>query len=84
MAPISQREAHRLRRRVEALEEELRSQRNSFTLEWPSSVCIRRIDVSPEEMAAIKTARLLEHAVVAVPQSGVEVALFANKLRKRE
>jgi hypothetical protein len=66
---ISQREALRLRRRVEALESMLLSQRRAYSQEWPGGVDICRFDFSNSTAAIpeiVRTARKLGHAVVAV------------------
>lgn len=65
---ISQREAQRLKKRVEVLEEELSKQRRHWCSEWPGGVHVDTVDVKSEEYHIAKTARKLGHAVVVVPQ----------------
>lgn len=63
---ISQREAQRLRKRVDELEKQIVDQNRSWSAAWPGGTHIRTMDASmhSELRAAIKTARMLKHAVV--------------------
>lgn len=64
---ISQREARRLRKRVDTLESVLTNQRRSYGQEWVGGVDIGRFTFSTSFHAdVIRTARRLGHAVVAV------------------
>jgi hypothetical protein len=76
---ISQREARRLRRKVAELEGVLNDQRRVYAYDWPSSTTITQIQPCESQLVAIKTARLLGHAVVAVPQNNGWLHLFAVK-----
>lgn len=65
---ISQREARRLRKRVDELEQAFESQRRRWSQEFFGGVeigCIMLNDM-PKTLSAIRTARTLRHAVVAV------------------
>lgn len=68
MAPISQREARRLQKRVERLESILSSQRRRYVQTYPGGTNFYTLDLSNNMPAyyAVKTARLLGHAVVVV------------------
>lgn len=68
MKPISQVEARRLRKRVNQLEGVLAAQRLVYSKTWPSGIYIAQ-DASPsiEVHQAIKTARILNHAVFVIP-----------------
>lgn len=63
---ISQREARKLRKRVAELERHIESQHRNWSRDWPGGVHIRTLDAAAngELRAAIKTARMLNHAVV--------------------
>jgi hypothetical protein len=66
MANISQREARRLRRRVEELESRERARRATWGQEWFGGVVVASCKWEPSDVVpvAIRTARLLTHAVV--------------------
>lgn len=64
---ISQREARRLRKRVDELERILSAQRYSWAAEWPSGVQLDSVQVQNNEWHIVTTARKLGHAVVVVP-----------------
>jgi hypothetical protein len=64
---ISQREARRLQQQVAKLEKQLDEQLRHWSSSWPGGVHIRTLDASAahhELRVAIKTARMLDHAVV--------------------
>jgi hypothetical protein len=75
---ISQREARRLKKRVDQLEGVLRSQRASWGHVYPGGVNIATVTFAPEHtiLTAIRTARKLDHAVVVV-ESGDVVYFYA-------
>ncbi len=64
---ISQREARRLKKRVDELETVLNEQRRSWVSDWPGGVHIASVSwAAPDATCArIKVARQLGHAVVA-------------------
>ena len=68
---ISQREARRLRKRVEELEEWAREKRWDWSSGAPFS-SVKIADSSPSEavLKAVEVARTLNHAVIAVPANG--------------
>jgi hypothetical protein len=63
---ISQREARRLRRRVEQLERNEESRNNRWSGDYVGGVHLWNATVPETVFAAIKVARALGHAVVAV------------------
>lgn len=78
---ISQREARRLLARVLRLERERDEQRAGWATDYPCGVNIATLDLSqlPAELSAIRTARRLAHAVVAVTEQH-QVRLYALPL----
>jgi hypothetical protein len=76
---ISQREAAQWRKRALAAEEILHIQKRHYWKDWPSSTVIARSQPAETVLAAVKTARMLEHGVVAVTQDK-EMVYFAVKL----
>lgn len=76
---MSQREAKRWRKRALDAEDVLFRQKRHYWKDWPSSVVIGRIVSSDKVLGAVKTARQLEHGVVAVAQEN-EIVFFAVKL----
>ena len=81
---ISQREARRLRKRVAELEDQDDSRRLRWAGDWPGGVEIARVQFS--EMGApmaIRTARKLKHAVVAIENGSCEVRFLALPLAER-
>lgn len=74
---ITQREASRLRRRVNELESQLAMLMTSWNQEMPSYTAIGRETSSATLHRAIRVARQLKHAVVAVEQSNTEIVYFA-------
>lgn len=79
---ISQRDAQRLKRRVDELEQNLHHMRNRWSSAWvPGWVNIDNFVLSDAQFARLSTARLLKHAVIIVPAvSGNEVKLYAEPL----
>lgn len=67
MKRFSQREARRLRKRVDELESQIRKQHNNWSSDWPGGVHIGSISWAARDItvARIETARKLGHAVVA-------------------
>ena len=61
---ISQREARRLRKRVEELESLENKRRRSWVTEYPGGVYLASSSPAPHIHAMVKTARKLGHAVV--------------------
>lgn len=78
---ISQQEAHRLRRRVNELESQLALRMTSWNEEMPSYTAIGRETMSATLHRAVRVARQLKHAVVAVEQSNSEIVFFACDTR---
>lgn len=62
--PISQREAHRLKKRVEQLQEEKRIALNQWRSEYPGGIHIRNFNCSDVTVAALDTAQKLGCALV--------------------
>jgi hypothetical protein len=69
---ISQREARRLRQRVEELEIAEVRRRRGWSADYPGGVHIASVEYSADHrlLVAIGTARRLGHAVVVVERSG--------------
>jgi hypothetical protein len=65
---ISQREARRLRKKVQEFEQKFRAQTDRWIGEWPGSVILHRLPVDKETVAIVKTAKALRHAVVVTMQ----------------
>jgi hypothetical protein len=62
---ISQREARRLRKRVQELEAAQRHARNRWSSDYPGGACLGCIDRDKDWLSGrIEAARLLGHAVV--------------------
>lgn len=77
MATISQREAHRLRKRVAELELLIDGQRKSWSRDWPGGTHILTVTAPGAiALAAVHTARQLRHAVV-VLEDGDNLQLYA-------
>jgi hypothetical protein len=75
---ISQREARRLKKRVEHLESVLRNQRAVYGQEWPGGVEIGRFTFNNNYISeVVRTARKLGHAVVAVGNDTETVRFIA-------
>lgn len=82
MAIISQREAHRLRKRVEELEAGENARLNRWTGDYPSfaNICNLRESLSFDvAISAINTARLLKHYVI-VKCDGDTIQFYASNL----
>ncbi len=79
---ISQREARRLRKRVEELEQQEKYRRNRWASDWHGLwVNILSVNLDAAAYATIKTARILQHAVICLPDgNGTTVRLYAEKL----
>lgn len=76
---ISQREARRLKKRVEQLENELNGQRNAWARDYPGGTNIGRVDGVFLMAGKVGVARQLAHAVVAV-NDGENLLLYALPL----
>ena len=77
MKPISQREAHALRKRVRELEGRELSRFTRWAQDYPGGVNIAVVTLDDVTAAKLKTARALSHAVVAVPQSDNRLYFYA-------
>ena len=76
---ISQREARRLRKRVEELEQLEDSRLKAWKSEYPGGVFLTGISVQPAVHAMAKTARKLGHAVVVTTNGDTELHFYALK-----
>jgi len=74
---ISQREARRLRKRVDELERRDEARRRAWSGEYPGGVHIDTLTVAGVEYVAIKTAWSLGYYVVVKPSRTNEVQVFA-------
>lgn len=82
---ISQREARRLRKRVEELENAEDVRRRRWGLDWPDGIEITRMKYETGDApvaTAIYTARKLRHAVVAVTDGTGLIRFVALPLAK--
>jgi hypothetical protein len=79
---ISQREARRLRKRVSELEADELSRRRQWATEWPGGTTIASTSWSKDAAVpvAIRTARCLGHAVVALEDGAGLVRFVAVRL----
>ena len=79
---ISQREARRLRKRVEQLEDLEEQRNNAWTQAWPMGKHIGSVQLVADSFlaGAIKTSRLLNHAIVASITEQGKVNFHAMKL----
>lgn len=79
---ISQREARRLKKRVQELEKEINAQRASWSSDWPGGVHIAtaEADMLATICARLETARRLGHAVVATEASKTRIEFRALPL----
>ena len=80
---ISQREAHRLKKRVTQLEEVIRHQRVRWASEWLGGVLLCREEAVAINHAMVKTARRLGHAVVIVPEDEETYGFYALPLPEK-
>jgi hypothetical protein len=80
---ISQREARALKRRVQELEAMEDRRRNAWAESYPGGANIATSNVSDYTRSAIKTARLLKHAVVVTVTSDGNLAFYALPLGSR-
>lgn len=74
---ISQREARRLRKRVQELEEQDIKRGNAWVREFPGGVNIDTLTVSETEWHIVHTARLLSHACVLVDGDNSKLRVYA-------
>lgn len=79
MLKISQREAHRLRKRVYELEQRAGRQNNAWCSDWPGGVHIATLSIPTDDFTAIHTARKLGHAVVVVGTEAQSIRFMAIK-----
>lgn len=78
MAPISQREARRLMKRVAALERQIHNQRDRWSGDYiGTEIASVNLESLPAQLSAMKTARKLKHAVVAVTNDSNTVRFVA-------
>lgn len=79
---ISQREARRLKKRVEAYESIERRRANAWNMEWPMGVNIGSVKLSADSalVGSIRTSRKLKHAVVVSCNENGEVYFHALPL----
>ena len=75
---ISQREAQKLRKRVNELENAIARERRTYgSQEWFGGVNIATVTLEPSPSACIRTARRLGHAVVVVSDDSLNVRFMA-------
>lgn len=73
---ISQREARRLRRRVEELERAERVRQSQWSRDYPGGINFCTVTLPDIEAAKVRAAQLLEHAIVA-KADGTTLRLYA-------
>lgn len=73
---ISQREARRLRKRVEELEHRERARRHRWSSDYPGGTNFCTVTLCDTAAAMVQTAQLLDHAIVA-RISGDQLYLYA-------
>ena len=76
---ISQREAQRLRRRVQHLEDQERQRNNAWIGDYPGGVDLGSIQLADAMYYSIYTARKLGHSVVVTSIEPNRVRVFAVK-----
>lgn len=83
---ISQREAQRLRKRVEALEAQITGQRSRYVSAWPGGTHIGTIPLERSFLSGrVEAARMLGHAVVITsPNNDGKLELYALPLPEQE
>lgn len=75
---ISQREARRLRKRVETLEGILKGQRNAFLREFPTGLALGKFEMTRDWLSGrIEAARRLGHAVVVTEEGNGHLNFYA-------
>lgn len=76
---ISQREAHRLRKRVKALEDREEQRTNRYSRDYPGGVHIATIDLSQhiETKGRLYASQLLGAALVARSDGGSRLEIYA-------
>jgi hypothetical protein len=79
---ISQREARRLRKRVQELEDWERQRMNPWHTGWPRGVDVGSVTVDSATYAALHTARKLRHAVVVVTDELNTLKFYAIPMEK--
>lgn len=80
---ISQTEARALKRRVAELEAAEDRRRNAWADTYPGGANITTLTVPDYARSAVKTARLLKHAVVVTVTSDGSIAFYALPLGSR-
>jgi hypothetical protein len=82
VAKISQREARRLRKRVEELERADNSRRNRWSADWPggTNICTAKWESNDRVPVTINTARALRHAVIVTAKEDGTVMFYALPL----
>jgi hypothetical protein len=74
--PISQREARKLKKRVEELEQRERARIRRWSGDYPGGVHVQTLNLNELPAARLQTAALLEHALVA-RVNGTELYIYA-------
>jgi hypothetical protein len=83
---ISQREARKLRKRIEELEKQEDKRGNAWSSEWPMGKCLGKVQIQADSFmrGAIHASRLLKHAVVVSENDQGEIWFHAMPLAKEE
>lgn len=77
---ISQREARRLKKRVDELEEAIRAQRRRWA-NWPGGTLLGSIQRERDWLSGrLEGVRALEHAIVCIPMEDGRISFYACPL----
>jgi len=74
---ISQREAHKLRKRVASLEQMERDRANAYQREYPGGIHVESIPLTPIQYAKLYTTRRLGFALVGTVVNRDELTIYA-------
>jgi hypothetical protein len=79
MKKISQREARRMRKELQALRKRDEARERSWSSEYPDAIHIASSSPSTDVVAIIKTARKLGHAVICTAEGDGKIFYYAAK-----
>lgn len=77
---ISQREAHRLKKRVDFLEDQERGRNKAWSSDYPGGVHLDTLTVSGEAWWVVNTAVKLGHAVVLKPDGDKKMRVYGMRI----
>jgi hypothetical protein len=79
--PISQREARKLKKRVEELEQRERARISRYSSDFPGGIHVQTLNLNEVPAARLQTAAKLEHALVG-RVNGNELYIYAVEVKK--